>query len=206
MQQLLRLVACAAASASAAAAQHVVPGQVQWPLGKQSWSMKRSSAMMICNSTGRVDPIWAARFGLIDLDWNGDKTAWAATTPMTAEEDMVANMAAVKAVDPSTLTWVYRNGAKALPWHTSVRTLLEDRANWGIFMPLAGCMPSPGHYVCGPNATQNLYHDYEHAKGRLRSGRRVRGVRLQPPQQQPRGLPPRHVLFRRQERRRQPRR
>ena len=28
-------------------------------------------------------------------------------------------------------------------------------------MPLAGCMPSPGNYVCGPNATTNLYHDFE---------------------------------------------
>lgn len=53
------------------------------------------------------------------------------------------------------------NGIKALPWHTSVRRLLEDRSQWGLFMPLAGCMPSPGNYVCGPNATQNLYHDFE---------------------------------------------
>jgi hypothetical protein len=57
-----------------------------------------------------------------------------------------------------TLCWVYRNGIKALPWHTSVRKLLEDKQQWGLFMPLAGCMPSPGLYVCGPNATQNLYH------------------------------------------------
>jgi hypothetical protein len=32
---------------------------------------------------------------------------------------------------------------------------------WGLFVPLAGCMPSPGVYVCGPNATQNLYFDKE---------------------------------------------
>ena len=74
---------------------------------------------------------------------------------------MVANMAEVKKVNPLTLTWVYRNGCKALPWHTSVRTLLEDRSQWGLFVPLAGCMPSPGEYVCGPNATQNLYFDKE---------------------------------------------
>ena len=55
----------------------------------------------------------------------------------------------------------YRNGIKALPWHTSVRKLLEDKSRWGMFMPLAGCMPTPGNYVCGPNATQNLYHDFE---------------------------------------------
>lgn len=60
---------------------------------------------------------------------------------MDAEEDMVANMAAVKAVDPSTLTWVYRNGAKALPWHTTVRRLLEDRSQWGLF----GARGATGH-------------------------------------------------------------
>ena len=160
-QLALRAAACAAAGAALAAAQHVVPGQVKYPLSRQSWSMKDSSIAMICNNSGRVDPGFAAKFGLADLDWNGDKQRWSSTSPMTAEEDMVANMAAVKAVDPTTLTWVYRNGAKALPWHTSVRTLLEDRAQWGLFMPLAGCMTSPGEYVCGPNATQNLYHDEE---------------------------------------------
>lgn len=51
-----------------------------------------------------------------------------------------------------------RNGIKALPWHTTVRTLLEDRSQWGLFMPLAGCMPTPGEYVCGDTATTNLYH------------------------------------------------
>ena len=28
-------------------------------------------------------------------------------------------------------------------------------------MPYKGCSPAPGVYVCGPNATQNLYHDFE---------------------------------------------
>ena len=42
-----------------------------------------------------------------------------------------------------------------------MRKLLEDKAQWGHFMPLAGCMPQPGNYVCGPNATQNLFHDFE---------------------------------------------
>ena len=44
---------------------------------------------------------------------------------------------------------------------TTVRKLLEDRSQWGLFMPLAGCSPAPGVYTCGPNATTNLYHDYE---------------------------------------------
>ena len=62
---------------------------------------------------------------------------------------------------PHTHTHRYRNGVKALPWHASVRRLLEDKAQWGLFMPIAGCMPSPGVYVCGVNASDNLYHDFE---------------------------------------------
>ncbi len=74
---------------------------------------------------------------------------------------MLANVEAIRAINPTAITWVYRNGIKALPWFTTVRKLLEDPAMWGFFMPYAGCMPSPGHYVCGDNATANLYHDFE---------------------------------------------
>lgn len=44
---------------------------------------------------------------------------------------------------------------------TTVREKLEDRDYWGWFMPNKGCNPSPGVYTCGPNATTNLYHDFE---------------------------------------------
>lgn len=179
-------------------ASNVVPGKVvpSWP---QTWDLQESTIAMICNASGWVDPAWGAQWGLVDLDWNGDKLNWSEQKPMNVEEDMVANMAAVKAINPKTKTWVYRacrgvltavcsrdhsnfckygkrnlssilltsplcragNSCKALPWHTTVRKLLEDRSQWGLFMPLAGCMPTPGEYVCGPNATQNLYHDFE---------------------------------------------
>jgi hypothetical protein len=81
---------------------------------------------------------------------------------MSAEPFMVANCDAINAASGGkTACWVYRNGIKALPWHASVRKLLEDKAQWGLFMPLKGCMPQPGNYICGPNATQNLFHDFE---------------------------------------------
>jgi hypothetical protein len=86
---------------------------------------------------------------------------WSTTNPMSAEEFMRDNLQAIRALNPTVWGWIYRNGVKALPWHTTVRKLLEDKAQWGLFMPLAGCMPQPGVYVCGPNATQNLYHDFE---------------------------------------------
>jgi len=78
---------------------------------------------------------------------------------MSAEEFMVKNCDDVAAASGGkTKCWVYRNGIKALPWHTSVRKLLEDKAQWGLFVPLKGCSPAPGEYVCGPDATQNLFH------------------------------------------------
>ena len=77
------------------------------------------------------------------------------------EEFMLENILAIRELNPNMWGWCYRNGIKALAWHTTVRVLLEDKAQWGLFMPLKGCMPSPGEYVCGPNATQNLYHDFE---------------------------------------------
>ena len=81
---------------------------------------------------------------------------------MAVEAFMVNNCDAIRAASDNVSTcWVYRNGIKALPWHESVRALLEDHSQWGLFMPLAGCMPTPGNYVCGPNATQNLFHDFE---------------------------------------------
>lgn len=110
---------------------------------------------------GPVNAEWASAWGLVDIDWNSDKVDWSKSRPMSNEEQMVTNVGEVKAINPDAITWVYRNGIKALPWFTSVRTKLEDPAYWGWFMPYANCSPSPGLYICGPNATTNLYHDFE---------------------------------------------
>ena len=128
---------------------------------KQTWDMAKSTGIMICNNSGQVNAEWAARWGLVDIDWNSDKVDWSRPHPMDAEENMLRNAQAIQKVNPSTITWVYRNGIKALPWMTTVREKLEDKAHWGWFMPKKGCMPSPGHYVCGESATANLYHDFE---------------------------------------------
>ena len=61
----------------------VVPGKVL-PTFPQSWDIRRSSAMMVCNSTGPVDPVFAKSWNLVDLDWNGGKNVWSATKPMSA--------------------------------------------------------------------------------------------------------------------------
>jgi hypothetical protein len=57
--------------------------------------------------------------------------------------------------------WVYRNSVKALPWFSLVREKLEDKRYWGWFLPLENCTDGIGGYTCGPNVTDNLYHDFE---------------------------------------------
>jgi len=76
---------------------------------------------------------------------------------MSCEETLLAQAAATHALNPAAKQFVYRNAIKALPWFTSVREKLEDRAWWGWFLPYANCTA----HACGPNATQNLYHDFE---------------------------------------------
>jgi hypothetical protein len=76
---------------------------------------------------------------------------------MSCEETLLAQAEATHALNPAAKQFVYRNAIKALPWFSSVREKLEDRAWWGWFLPFANCTA----HTCGPNATQNLYHDFE---------------------------------------------
>ncbi len=61
----------------------VVPGKVL-PNFPQSWDIRKSTGMMVCNSSGPVAPSFAKKFNLVDLDWNGGKNVWSATKPMSA--------------------------------------------------------------------------------------------------------------------------
>jgi hypothetical protein len=124
--------------------------------------MNQSSIIMICNNSGPVAASLAGQWRIADVDWNSNRIGWSAARPMNTEEDMLANLQAFRAVNPNSIGWLYRNGIKALPWFTSVRKRLEDPAYWGWFMPLANCSTAGGPpYLCGPNATNNLFHDYE---------------------------------------------
>ncbi len=85
----------------------VVPGKVI-PSYPQQWQMNKSTAIMICNSTGPVDAGWAKQWHLVDIDWNSDKVQWSATKPMSNEEEMIANVEAIVQANPDAITWVYR--------------------------------------------------------------------------------------------------
>ena len=61
--------------------------------------------------------------------------------------------------------WVYRNSVKALPWFTSVREKLEDKRYWGWFLSNKNCTNEKKEYLCGDQATNNLYHDFLQTPG-----------------------------------------
>ena len=57
---------------------------------------------------------------------------------MTCEENLVAQAEAVKAINPNTKAFVYRNFVNALPWFTSVCEKIQDPAYSSWFSTLNG--------------------------------------------------------------------
>jgi hypothetical protein len=144
----------------------ILPWAVRPPLIAYSppwepvWNMSLSTAFMPCdaNAPGPVpfDPLVTAKWGLTDTDWSNGRSWYAKQSPMNCQETMVAQAEANKKSNPFSKQFVYRNAIKSLPWFTQVREKLQDPAYWGWFLPYANCTK----YQCGPNATQNLYHDF----------------------------------------------
>ena len=69
-----------------------------------------------------------------DVDWSHMKTVWANQHPMDSSGLMVKQAEALRALNPHTRFFVYRNLVKALPWITCVREKLEDPAFSGWFL------------------------------------------------------------------------
>jgi hypothetical protein len=125
--------------------------------------MQQSTIAMPCNYSGFFDAAQAAQFGIADFDWSNARGPWSTAQPMNCQELLVEQAAAVKAVNPNTHVWVYRNSAKALPWFTDVRTKLDDPNYAGWFIKFG---PGPYHV---PNCTTSgnttkcsiFYHDQD---------------------------------------------
>lgn len=49
-----------------------------------------------------------------------DLTNLCLSLAVDCEEDMLANLKAIRGQNPTAITWLYRNGIKALPWFTCV--------------------------------------------------------------------------------------
>ena len=102
-----------------------------WP---PTYNMSLSTIMMPCNDSGWMNSEFAAKWGLVDFDWSNAKQLWANQKPMDCQERLVEQAKRVKAINPSTKIFVYRNLVKALPWYTSVREKLDDANYEGWFL------------------------------------------------------------------------
>lgn len=181
---LLFAPACArTSSAVAVAASHARPrGVVKAPPRVDSqqvcyvprfaptYVMSRSTIVMPCNDSGFFNASLVSRFGVVDFDWSDAKQHWANQKPMTCEEDLVTQAALVKAVNPDTKVWVYRNLVKALPWYTNVWTKLADPAYAGWFVAFNAQNTTPYHVPpCDdsydPPLCSTRYHDQDQTPG-----------------------------------------
>lgn len=118
--------------------------------------MSLSTIIMPCNTSGSLEPTdFFAKFGVVDVDWSNEKELWAKAHPMDCEERLVAQAAALKAANPATKPWIYRNAIKALPWFTGVREKISDPQYSGWFLHFRTDHP----HVPTDNTT--LYHDHE---------------------------------------------
>ena len=67
---------------------------------------------------GPFNPTFAAQWGIVDIDWSGWKNGpggWSSAVPMNCDASLAHQAALIKAIDPSTRVFVYRNMVKALP-------------------------------------------------------------------------------------------
>ena len=72
-----------------------------------------------------------------------------------AQEDLVAQAEAVKAVDSSTRTWVYRQGQGAgSPSGRQAQALLQDQQYDGFFLRSEGCPPANASCGALPKGTR----------------------------------------------------
>ena len=106
----------------------------QNPPWKASYAMNKSTLSMACNSSGWFSPDLAAQFGIVSFDWSNNKFNWAASKPMTCQEDLVQQAQLVAAEKGAGRVFTYFNLVKALPWYSAVRELIADPAYSGFFL------------------------------------------------------------------------
>ena len=131
------------------------------PRWQPTWNMSMSTIIQPCNFSGQMDPNFLGKWGVASIDWSNAHAVWANTAPMNAEELLLAQAKAIKAVNNNTKVWVYRNIVKALPWFSTVREKITDPAYAGWFLRFsdgpAGNYNSPA-CTKGQGCSQ-FYHD-----------------------------------------------
>ena len=135
-----------------------------WPAAPKwvpNYNMAMSTVMMPCNTSGWFDPNLAAKYGIADFDWSTGRSMWANSHPMSTNHMLIQQIAKVKAVNPNTHTWVYRNLVKALAWYEDVSSKLNDPAYQGWFLrfdPQKRNLSSP---PCTEGVCSSAYHSQD---------------------------------------------
>lgn len=135
------------------------PSPDPWPTNPGStwqptWDMAMSTVMMPCNTSGWFDPELAAMYGIADFDWSNARQMWANQAPMDDGARLITQAAMVKAVNPNTHVWIYRNLVKALSWYSAVGEKLADPAYAGWFLRFRDGVRGSSNYSSNPCTVQ----------------------------------------------------
>ena len=85
--------------------------------------------------TGYTDPSFAAKFGIVDIDWSNGMQDWSSAAPTMDCGGMLLEQAArQKAANPEQHVWIYRNLVKAESCFREIQEKLNDPAHDGWFL------------------------------------------------------------------------
>lgn len=103
------------------------------PTWEPTYVINRSTICQPGNTAGYLDPVAAARWGLVSLDWsiafgewNSNPNGPPVLDNLTCAETLVEQARQIKAVDPTTKVFVYRNTELALSFLKPQRQIMEN--------------------------------------------------------------------------------
>jgi len=146
------------------------------------WRLHRSTIAMPCNYSGWFNSSLAAEFGVVSFDWSNHGNSWktraseidpksnntVCSLPHPPQkcyypdaEDLLKQVQLVKAVDETTRTWVYRQGAgSGSPSGAQAREMLTDSQYEGFWLHSEGCPPTNKSCGARPKGTRLPYFDF----------------------------------------------
>jgi len=109
------------------------------PTWSPVWELNISTVMQPTNYSGLFNPAYAAKWGLVSFDWSNAMALWWDGTgrnrnKTTCEELLVEQAAKVKAINPKTKVFVYRNLELALQFLSSERAAMNNSSLSGYFL------------------------------------------------------------------------
>jgi hypothetical protein len=144
------------------------PDRSNWPAPwlpgwEPTYNMSLSTIMQPCNYSGYLEPEFASKFGLVDIDWANGLELWSNHAPMDSEALMVEQARQLKLRNPAQKVFVYRNLVQAYSWFGgSVLDKLQDPQYSGFFLPFR---PDDGTNTSSPRCDaansslcSHLYH------------------------------------------------